>query len=60
MLKEQRLITEGTYVFGSTSKPGFPIIDDVLTRALEQVRAKYLGEIDPFSPHDLRRSVATG
>ncbi|EHL5832399.1 site-specific integrase [Salmonella enterica] len=60
LLKEQRLITEGAYVFGSTSKPGFPITGDALTRALERVRVKYMGEIDPFSPHDLRRSVATG
>lgn len=60
LLEEQRLITEGIYVFGSTSKPGFPITGDALTRALERVRAKYMGEIDPFSPHDLRRSVATG
>lgn len=60
LLKEQRLITEGAYVFGSTSKPGFPITGDALTRALERVRVKYMGETAPFSPHDLRRSVATG
>ncbi|MCZ5680653.1 tyrosine-type recombinase/integrase [Escherichia coli] len=38
----------------------FPITNDALTRALERVRSKYLAELTPFSPHDLRRSVATG
>lgn len=33
---------------------------DALTRALERVRSKYLAELAPFPPHDLRRSVATG
>ncbi|MEQ9923705.1 integrase arm-type DNA-binding domain-containing protein [Pectobacterium brasiliense] len=60
LIQEQRVITEGAYVFGSTSKPGFPITGDALTRALERVRSKYLAELAPFSPHDLRRSVATG
>lgn len=60
LIKTQREFTEGAYVFGSTSKPGFPITNDALTRALERVRSKYLAELTPFSPHDLRRSVATG
>lgn len=47
-------------MFESTSKAGHPITGDAVTRALERVRIKYLADLAPFSPHDLRRSVATG
>ncbi|EHB5917873.1 tyrosine-type recombinase/integrase [Escherichia coli] len=60
ILKKQRIISEGTFVFESTSNQGFPITGDAVTRALERLRKKYLAELEPFSPHDLRRSVATG
>ncbi len=60
LLKRQRILSESTYVFESTSKPGSPITGDAITRALERVRLKYCAEIERFSPHDLRRSVATG
>lgn len=60
ILKKQRIISDGAYVFESTSNPGFAITGDAVTRALERLRKKYLGELATFSPHDLRRSVATG
>ncbi|HBA6203310.1 TPA: tyrosine-type recombinase/integrase [Escherichia coli] len=60
ILKKQRIISEGAFVFESTSNQGFPITGDAVTRALERLRKKYLAELEPFSPHDLRRSVATG
>ncbi len=57
---KKRIISEGAYVFESTSNPGFAITGDAVTRALERLRKKYLGELATFSPHDLRRSVAIG
>lgn len=60
LLKTQRIISEGGWVFESLSKPGFPVTGDAITRALERLRTKYMAEVSPFSPHDLRRSVATG
>lgn len=60
LLKTQRIISEGGWVFESLSKPGFPVTGDAITRALERLRTKYMAEAAPFSPHDLRRSVATG
>ncbi|HDZ8876778.1 tyrosine-type recombinase/integrase [Aeromonas dhakensis] len=60
ILEGQRALTSGPYVFESTSKPGSPVTGDAVTRALERVRIKFLAELAPFSPHDLRRSVATG
>ena len=60
ILKKQRIISKGAFVFESTSNQGFPITGDAVTRALERLRKKYLAELEPFSPHDLRRSVATG
>ena len=60
ILKKQRIISEGAYVFESTSNQGFSITGDAVTRALERLRKRYLAELEPFSPHDLRRSVATG
>lgn len=60
VLKKQRIISEGAFVFESISNPGFAITGDAVTRALERLRKKYLGELAAFSPHDLRRSVATG
>lgn len=60
ILKMQRIISEGGWVFESLSKPGFLVTGDAVTRALERLRVKYMAETDSFSPHDLRRSVATG
>ncbi|WP_270668472.1 MULTISPECIES: tyrosine-type recombinase/integrase [unclassified Aeromonas] len=60
IIERQRELSQGSYVFESTSKAGHPITGDAVTRALERVRLKYLAELVPFSPHDLRRSVATG
>ncbi len=60
ILEQQRVLSNGPFVFESSSLPGRPITGDAVTRALERVRLKYLGELEPFSPHDLRRSVATG
>ncbi|GKW20729.1 integrase [Pectobacterium araliae] len=60
LLKTQRIISEGGWVFESLSKPGFPVTGDAITRALERLRTKHMAEVASFSPHDLRRSVATG
>ncbi|PWC10036.1 integrase [Brenneria roseae subsp. americana] len=60
LLEQQSILSDGAYVFESISKPGFAVTGDAITRALERVRSKYLAEVAPFSPHDLRRSVATG
>lgn len=60
IIEQQKALSSGPYVFESTSKAGYPITGDAVTRALERVRIKYLAELAPFSPHDLRRSVATG
>lgn len=60
IIERQKALSSGPYVFESTSKAGHPITGDAVTRALERVRLKYLAELAPFSPHDLRRSVATG
>lgn len=60
LLKTQRIISEGGWVFESLSKPSFPVTGDAITRALERLKTKYMAEVAPFSPHDLRRSIATG
>lgn len=49
ILKKQRIISEGAYVFESTSNPGFAITGDAVTRALERLRKKHLGELATFS-----------
>lgn len=60
ILETQRIISEDAWVFESLSKPGFPVTGDAITRALERLRTKHMAEVATFSPHDLRRSVATG
>lgn len=60
IIKRQKKLSQGPFVFESTSKTGHPITGDAVTKALERVRQKHLTELEPFSPHDLRRSVATG
>ncbi|MNG94686.1 Prophage CP4-57 integrase [compost metagenome] len=60
IIERQKALSGGPYVFESTSKAGHPITGDAVTKALERVRQKHLAELVPFSPHDLRRSVATG
>ncbi|MDO1625706.1 integrase, partial [Escherichia coli] len=47
-------------VFELLSKQSFPATGDAITRALERLKTKYMAEGAPFSPHDLRRSIATG
>lgn len=60
IIERQKPLSNGLFVFESTSKAGHPITGDAVTKALDRVRMKYLAELAPFSPHDLRRSVATG
>ncbi|MBP9623819.1 MAG: tyrosine-type recombinase/integrase [Streptococcus sp.] len=60
ILEQQRKFSQSHYVFESTTRFGHPITGDAVTKALERVRLRYLAEFEPFSPHDLRRSVATG
>jgi len=60
ILETQRIISEDAWVFESLSKPDFPVTGDAITRALERLRTKHMAEVATFSPHDLRRSVATG
>ncbi len=60
ILEQQRNLSQGHFVFESTSRIGHPITGDAVTKALERVRLKYLADFESFSPHDLRRSVATG
>lgn len=60
IIERQRMLSQSAFVFESTSKTGYPITGDAVTKALDRVRVKYLAELEPFSPHDLRRSVATG
>lgn len=60
IIERQKALSSGPFVFESTSKAGHPITGDAVTKALDRVRMKYLAELAPFSPHDLRRSVATG
>lgn len=60
IIEKQKALSQGPFVFESTSKAGHPITGDSINKALERVRIKYLAELEPFSPHDLRRSVATG
>lgn len=60
ILKQQEAFSQGQFVFESASKMGSPITGDAVTKALERVRTKYLADLAAFSPHDLRRSVATG
>lgn len=60
ILEQQRKLSQSQFVFESTTRFGHPITGDAVTKALERVRLKYLSEFEQFSPHDLRRSVATG
>lgn len=60
IIARQKMLSQGPFVFESTSKTGYPITANAVTKALDRVRVKYLAELESFSPHDLRRSVATG
>ena len=60
IIKQQRALSGGPYVFESTSKAGQPITGDAVTKALIRLHQKRLAEIDPFTVHDLRRSFANG
>lgn len=60
IIVEQRMIASPTspYVFESMTKRGHAITGDALMRAIERLQKRKLAELDPFSVHDLRRSVA--
>jgi len=60
LLAQQQKLSQNQWVFESTSKPGTPITGDAVHKALVRIQVKYLGELDNFCVHDLRRSVATG
>lgn len=61
ILAEQRLVVspDCPYVFESTVRAGCAVTGDAITRALERLRRRGMGEHDAFCVHDLRRSVAT-
>lgn len=44
LLKTQRIISEGGWVFESLSKPSFPVTGDAITRALERLKTKYMAK----------------
>ena len=46
------------FVFESSSAKLNPITGDAVTRALTRLQQRRLAELEPFSVHDLRRSVA--
>lgn len=60
IIEEQRMICSpiSAYVFESSTKLGHPITGDALMRALERLQKRRMAEHEPFSVHDLRRSVA--
>ena len=62
LIDQQKAIIspQSEYVFESSSIKYNPITGDSITRALERLRKKHLAELDPFSVHDLRRTVASG
>lgn len=60
IIERQRALSSGPWVFESTSKPGHPVTPDAVTKALDRLRKRLLGELDPFCVHDLRRTMATG
>ena len=62
IIEQQKSIIsqQSQYVFESSSIRYNPITGDSITRALERLRKKYLAELDAFTVHDLRRSVASG
>ena len=61
VIDEQREITSqlSPFVFESPNKLGQHIHQDAVTTALTRIRLKYMPDIEPFTVHDLRRSVAT-
>lgn len=61
IIEEQRSITSqlSPFVFESPSKLGQSISNDSVTRALTRLRMRKMAETEPFTVHDLRRSVAT-
>ena len=61
IIDEQREITSqlSPFVFESPNKLGQHIHQDAVTTALTRIRLKYMPDIEPFTVHDLRRSVAT-
>ena len=50
ILKKQRIISEGAFVFESTSNRGFPITGDAVTRALERLRKNIWQSWSHFLP----------
>lgn len=61
IINEQRSITSqlSPFVFESPSKPGRHIHHDAVTTALTRIRLKFMPDVEPFTVHDLRRTVAT-
>ena len=61
IIDEQRAITSqlSPFVFESPSKLGQHIHHDAVTTALTRIRQKFMPDVEPFTVHDLRRSVAT-
>ncbi len=61
IIDEQRAITSqlSPFVFESPSKLGKHVHQDAVTTALTRIRQKYMPDSEPFTVHDLRRSVAT-
>ena len=61
LLKTQATLFQKAAGYSSRSvSQVFPVTGDAITRALERLKTKYMAEVAPFSPHDLRRSIATG
>ena len=60
ILDEQRMIVspDCAFVFESSMKLGRAITGDAMMRALERLQSRKMAEYEPFSVHDLRRSVA--
>ena len=62
LIEEIKLFTHHSdYVFESLTSPGQHILPDSLSRSVQRLRLNdsELNEIDSFSVHDIRRSVAT-
>lgn len=60
IIEEQRMIASplSPYVFESNTKLGRAITGDAITKALDRLQKRKMAEYEPFSVHDLRRSVA--
>ncbi len=57
IIESARQLSDGEYVFQSSQSDG-PLFRNALARAVKR-HHKQMGIIDPFTPHDLRRTVRT-